>query len=129
MTAPLIIREHNRAYIAAQVASAPEGWVVSIREPTRTLEQNARLWAMLTDLSRQKAGGIVATPEDWKCLAMHACGWESQFMQGIDGKPFPIGFRSSRLTVAQMRDLIDWLLAYGAEQGVVWSDPAMERAA
>ena len=118
-----LIGPAQRDYAKRQIDAAPDGYIVTLREPTRTLEQNAKLWAMLGDLSKQKAGGIVATPDDWKALAMHACGFECQFMQGLDGRPFPVGFRSSRLTVAQMRDLIDWLLAYGAEQGIVWSEP------
>jgi hypothetical protein len=126
---PLIIREHNRAYIAAQVAAAPDGWIVSLREPTRTLEQNARFWAMLTDLSQQKAGGREATPEEWKFLVMNACGFECQFLHSLDtGRPFPVGFRSSALSVREMSTLMDWMTAYGDEQGVVWTEPARAAA-
>ena len=119
-----------RNYAVAQIMAAPDGWIASVKEPTRTLDQNARLWAMLTDLSAQKPMGIVETPEGWKMLVMHAAGFECQHMQGLDGRPFPVGFRSSRLTVRQMRDLIDWMLSFGAEQGVIWSEPHPdERAA
>lgn len=118
-----LIDAARRGNALRAVAAAPEGHVVTIAEPTRTLDQNARLWAMLGDLSKQQAGGIKATPDDWKALVMHACGYECQFLQGLDGRPFPIGFRSSRLTVRQMAALIEWIYAYGAEQGVTWSEP------
>lgn len=122
MRAVKLTGPRQRAYAKAQIDTAPDGWVMRLSEPTRSLDQNARMWVMLTDLSVQKVGGIVATPEDWKALVMHAAGFECQHMEGLDGRPFPVGFRSSRLTVKQMSALIDWMLAYGAEQGVVWSE-------
>ncbi len=41
----------------------------------------------------------------------------------IGGNPFPSGFRSSRLTVRQMADLITFIAAYGDQRGVKWSEP------
>ena len=104
------------------------GWRVRITKRNRSKDQNDKLWAMLTDLSHAKPEGRKCTPDDWKCLAMHACGHDVQFMEGLDGKPFPTGFRSSKLTVRQMSDLIEWTYAYGNEQGVQWSEPAREAA-
>ena len=101
------------------------GWRVSVAKPNRTQDQNAKLWAMLTDLSHAKPEGRKCTPDDWKCLVMHACNHEVMFMQGLDGRPFPTGFRSSHLTIGQMSDLIEWIYAYGAEHGVKWSEPEL----
>jgi len=78
---------------------------------------------MLSDLSRAKPEGRLHTPEVWKQLVMHACGHAVQFEIGLNGQPFPTGFRSSRLSKAQMGDLIEWIYAYGAEHGVVWTEP------
>ncbi len=113
----------QRAYAKAQIAEAPEGYVVTIKEPTRNLDQNARMWAMLTDISKAMPHGRRHTPDDWKCLFMHACGWEVQFLDGLDGRPFPSGFRSSHTTVKQMADLITFIAAYGDQHGVQWSEP------
>ena len=111
------------------IEQAPTGYVLTISEPTRTLEQNDKFWAMLTDLSIAKPEGRKGTPDDWKHWVMHTCGFECQFMEGLDGRPFPIGFRSSKLKVKQMIDLMDWMYAYGAEHGVIWSEPKQEDAA
>jgi hypothetical protein len=78
---------------------------------------------MLTDVSVSKPEGRSLTPEAWKALAMHACGYEVQFLNGLNGEPFPVGFRSSRLTVSQMSELIEFLYAYGAKHGVKWTGP------
>lgn len=108
----------------ALVFAAPEGAVVTVREQRRTDLQNDKMWAMLSDISRSKPEGRRHTPEDWKAIFMNACGWEVQFIAGLDGRPFPQGFRSSRLTKQQMGDLIDFIQAYGDQHGVVWTDEA-----
>lgn len=87
------------------------------------------MWAMLTDISHAKPLNRRHTPDDWKAIAMNACGWECQFCEGLDGRPFPMGFRSSQLTKTQMSTLIDWLQAFGDEHGVKWSDQPTARAA
>lgn len=104
---------------------APEKAVVAVSPPKRTIPQNARLWAMISDVSRAKPEGRRHTPEVWKALFMHACGHEVQFEQGLDdmGSPFPVGFRSSRLNKKQMADLITFIRAYGDRHGVVWTEP------
>ena len=62
------------------------------------------------------------TPEVWKALFMNACGHDVQFETGLNGSPFPVGFRSSRLSKGQMSELIEFIYAKGAEWGVEWSD-------
>jgi hypothetical protein len=61
-------------------------------------------------------------PEVWKAIFMAACGHEVQFEHGLDDRPFPIGFRSSRLTKAQMGDLIEFIYAYGSKHNIKWSE-------
>lgn len=108
------------------VDQAPAGYVAEVREPKRTLDQNDFMWGLLTDISLAMPLGRRHTPDDWKAIAMNACSWECAFLEGLDGRPFPIGFRSSKLSKSQMSTLIEWLLAFGAEHGVTWSH---ERAA
>lgn len=101
---------------------APQGAVVNIQEAKRTSDQNAKLWAMLSDVSRSKPEGRMHTPEVWKALFMNACGHAVQFETGLSGQPFPVGFRSSNLTKREMIDLIDFIGSYGSAHGVRWSD-------
>jgi len=105
------------------IDAAPEGAVVTVKEATRNADQNAKMWAMLSDVSRAKPEGRCHTPDVWKALMMKACGHAVQFALGIDGEPFPVGFRSSRLTKSQMSDMIEFIYAYGAEHQVKWSEP------
>lgn len=113
----------NRERAIRLVQAAPDGHLLKIEPPKRTLDQNDKMWAMLTDVSVSKPEGRKHTPADWKAIFMNACGWEVQFIEGLDGRPFPSGFRSSRMSKAQMADLITYIQAYGDQHGVQWSDP------
>lgn len=97
---------------------APQGAILNIKPATRSNEQNSLLWALLSEVSRAKPDGREHTPDVWKALFMQACGHAVQFEVGLDGKPFPLGFRSSRLTKEQMTDLIEFILQYCAEKGI-----------
>lgn len=111
----------QKSYAHELVEKAPKGAVLTIKEAKRTIEQNDKLWAMLSDISRSKPLGRHHTPEVWKQLAMHACGHTVQFESGLNGQPFPTGFRSSRLSKSQMSDLIEFLYSFGAEHNVRWT--------
>ena len=123
MSQTVILRGGSQRMLAkALIDKAPVDAVVTVKEATRNLEQNARCWAMLSDISRAKPEGRTMTAELWKCVFMQACGHEVQFLNGLDGLPFPAGFRSSRLSVRQMADLITFVAAYGDQNGVKWSE-------
>lgn len=104
------------------VDAAPRGSVVTIKPPRRTLDQNAKLWAMLSDISRAKPEGRALTPDVWKSIFLHALDHSIRFEMALDGNGMvPVGFRTSRLSKAQMADLITVIDEYGARHGVEWS--------
>ncbi len=120
----ILCGDSQRKFVKELIDIAPVDAVVNIREAKRSLDQNARLWAMLSDISRAKPEGRKYTAEQWKCVFMSACGYEVQFLNGLDGQPFPAGFKSSQMTKKQMTDLQDYIAAYGDQHGVRWSDKA-----
>lgn len=130
MTGHRIVLTTNLARERAHqlVDRAPPGYVVKISAPKRTDDQNSKMWAMLTDLSIAKPEGRRLIPDDWKVLMLHACGWECQFLEGLDGRPFPRGFSSSALTKRQMADLITFIQTYGDQHDVVWSNEERDAA-
>jgi hypothetical protein len=113
---------YSRTKAHLLIDKAPSGYVCTIAAPKRTSDQNAKLWAMLTDISTSKPEGRMMTPDLWKAVFMQACGHEVQFVLGLDGLPFPTGFRSSRLSKAQMGDLITFIQEYGDRHGVRWTE-------
>ena len=114
----ILTGERQREFAHKLVLQAPVGFVVTVKPQTRSGEQNALMWALLTEISKAKPHGREATPESWKLLFMHACGHACQFEIGLNGSPFPVGFRSSQLTKEQMSDLIEYIRAYAAEAGL-----------
>ncbi len=113
----LATRAHRqRAH--ALIDAAPERAVVNVAAPRRTNDQNALLWALLSEISRAKPQGRRHTPDDWKAIFMNACGWECQFIEGLDGRPFPQGFKSSRLNKDQMSNLLEYVKVFCVENGV-----------
>jgi hypothetical protein len=106
------------------VDAAPVNAVLTIAPPKRTIPQNSRFWAMLSDVSRAKPEGRTHTPETWRDLFMHAMGHSVRFEMGLNGEPFPAGFRSSKLTKNQMGDLMEFIAAWASERGVNFSDDA-----
>lgn len=123
MSQTIVLGSNRERSIAHElVERAPHNAVLTIKAATRTLDQNSLLWALLSEVSRAKPDGRMHTPEVWKNLFMHACGHAVQFELGLNGQPFPTGFRSSRLTKQQMGDLIDFIHSWCAEKGVLLSD-------
>lgn len=119
----------HRAHAHRLVDAAPVGAVLQISAPGRTLPQNSRLWAILSEVAAAKPGGRKYKPEVWKCLFMSAFGHEAEIIEGLNGEPFPLGFSSSRLTVKQMIELQDFIEAWCAQNGVTLSHWKEEDAA
>ena len=103
---------------------APKGMRIEFKETKRTLPQNDRMWAMLTDLAHQAAlGGKKFTPDQWKVIFLHALGQEIQLLPSLDGHGFvPWGQSSSDLTKDEMTGLIELMFKFGAEHGVQFQD-------
>ncbi|MFL9943706.1 recombination protein NinB [Paraburkholderia graminis] len=114
---------------ARQMASraciqAPDGYVVEIKPRTRSLDQNAKMWAMLADLSRQVEWyGQRLTSEEWKDVLTAALK-KQKAVPGIDGGFVVIGARTRNMTIKEMSELVELMYAFGAERNVQWSDPA-----
>lgn len=128
----IIVRSDlDRRKAAGWCQKAPPGTRVEFKASKRTLPQNDRMWAMLTDVANQKEhAGRKYTPDQWKILMMHACGREVQFIPALDGKTFlPWGQSSSDLSKGEMSELMDFMEAWGAEHGVVFHDQKKDAAA
>ena len=106
------------------VKNAPDGYIVTVRGPTRNLEQNAALHALLQEIAetRQWAGQLLDV-EDWKRLLtaawMRATGRGIRLVPAMDGQGFDALYqRTSTLTKAEMSELIDYIQAWRASDDV-----------
>lgn len=106
-----------------EIQNAPIGYVVTIAEPTRSLDQNSKLWPMLQDISKQVDWyGNKLTDEEWKDVFSAALK-KQKVVPGLDGGFVVCGQRTSKMTKREFSDLIEIMYAFGADKGVVWSEP------
>ncbi|AIX48865.1 P21 prophage-derived protein NinB [Pantoea sp. PSNIH1] len=93
---------------------------VTIQEDTRSLAQNRMLWACLHDISQQVVWyGRKLDSESWKNI-FSAAQHQQDTVPGINGGFVVLGKSTSKMRVSEMRDLIEIIFAFGAEQGVKW---------
>lgn len=119
----------DRLRAVSWIEKAPPGTRVEFKAAKRSQVQNDRMWAMLTDVARQKThAGQKYSPDQWKVLFLHACGREVKFIPALDGGTWiPWGQSSSDLSKAEFSELIEFMFSWGAQNGVVWSDPTEYR--
>ena len=92
--------------------------VLEVKPQTRSLEQNARLWAMLTDISDQVEWyGRKLTQDDWKNI-FTASLKKQDVVPGLDGGFVVLGVSTSKMTKGEMSDLQTLIEAFGVEKGV-----------
>jgi hypothetical protein len=97
--------------------------VVEIKPETRTLAQNARLWAMLTDVAKQVNWyGRKLSEEEWKHVFTASLA-KQDVVPGIDGGFVVLGKSTSKMTTPEMSELQDLIEAFGAQQGVRFTAP------
>jgi NinB protein len=129
MSRALIILDtpEDRARAVHWCQHLPPGTRIEFKKSKRTLPQNARMWAMLTDIAEQKEHvGRRYTPDLWKILMMHGTGLEVQLIPSLDNETMiPWGQSSSDLSKEEMAELIEFMFCWGANNGIVWSDPAL----
>lgn len=119
----VISGEVARKAICRHVLTADEGYIVTIAEPSRNLEQNAKMWAMLADISEQTDWhGNKLNPEEWKDL-LSAGLVQSKVVPNMTGNGFVIlGQRTSKLSKSQFAALIELITAFAVERGVIFGD-------
>jgi hypothetical protein len=123
---------HNRqqahtAIIAAYEAAkeqlqAGRKLVLTLTEETRSVEQNAKMWATLAEIANQVDWyGQKLTAEEWKWV-LSASLKKQRAVPGIDGGFVVLGQSTSKMTIAEMSEMIELSVAFGAQQGVVFND-------
>lgn len=104
-------------------ASPDKPLVVTISEPTRSLEQNAKLHAMLSDISRQAVFmGKKRSVEFWKGLFVSgwqiATGQNPEIVPGLEGEFINIRESTARMSVKKLASVIEYVDAYCAMHSI-----------
>ena len=101
--------------------------LIVIKEPDRSGEQNKLLHARLTDIANQ----VVHAGRKWDVLIwkrlltaawLREAGERPQMIPALDGHGFDVVYeRTSKLSVKQCAELLDWIEAFGGEHQVRWT--------
>ena len=124
----------DRAEAIRRIRDIKPGSSVTLIGPTRSIPQNDRMWAMLTDISEQLVWcNQLYPPEIWKDFFMHTLRgdlWMPGEKTGKGRRPrVPIGHSTSALTKDEMSDLMEVIAAFGSRHGVrFYNEPPMARA-
>lgn len=131
MSRALVVLNSNadRQRVSAWAQKAPWGTTVTFKQTQRSLDQNAKMWACLTEIALQVDWyGQKLTADDWKDV-FTASLRRVRVVPGLDAGTFvPLGMRTSDMTKQEFSDLLELIHAFAAERGVVFQEPATEAA-
>jgi len=119
----ILAHQQARDNVSRFAQEAAQGIVVTFAEPTRSGEQNAKLWACLSDVANQVEWyGRKLSPEDWKHLFSSSLK-KLEVVPNLESTGFvALGLSTSKMTKREMSDLIELIHAFGAERGVIFGD-------
>jgi hypothetical protein len=117
-----LVHDQARERAAQAIRSAPEGWIVTVSEPTRTLEQNAAQWPILQAFADQQQLCINGkmewvTDEDWKDALTGVFSGEMR-MAALEGKVIMLPQRTSRMVKSTFSNWLEFLHAMAASMDV-----------
>lgn len=95
--------------------------VLRLGRPKRSLEQNDKFWAMMTDLAAQVDWyGRKLSKEEWRNV-LTAAMKRQEVVPNLDGNGFVVlGARTRDMSKEEMALLIDLAQHFGDGKGVAW---------
>lgn len=119
----VLINASQRDRAVEWCRKAPQGTSVTFRPNKRTLPQNSLMWSLLTSVAMQVEWyGQNLTAEDWKDM-FTASLRKARVVPGLDPGNFVVlGLHTSQMDKEEMTNLIELILAFGAERGVEFYD-------
>lgn len=132
MTRALVVLNSNadRERAIKWIRSAPWGCRVEFKATKRSIPQNSMMWSLLSDIASQvKWHGVKLTPDDFKMIFLDALKRELRMVPNLNGDGFcHLGRSSSDLSKDEMTQLIELIIAWGAQHEVAFKLLPMEKS-
>ena len=125
-----------RANCLEAVKTAQDGYMVVISEPVKKRIQEEKYHAMIGDIAKQSLFmGQKCDVDDWKRLLVDAFAKvmrDAKTPLHHDGRVVPsldfervvqLGIQTKDFYVKEAAEFIEYLYSYGAEKGIVWTEP------
>lgn len=121
------IRLNCQRFISGLPTDEKSPLVVQIKPITRTLEQNNKLHAMLSDIAKQcEFNGKKRDITTWKMIFVSghaiATGGEAELATGFEGEVINLRESTATMGVKRLASLIEYITAWGVENGVHFND-------
>lgn len=136
-----LVSDDVKRQACRQIVGAEWGMVVTIAPPIKSRDQEAKYHAMFADIAKQCTFmGQKWSSDDWKRLLVDAFARAMQqagtplrhggrIVPSLDGGGFvQLGVQTRKFLKAEASEFIEYLHAWGAEQGVRWSAAQWEFA-
>ena len=102
-------------------------FVVKIQPMTRSLEQNSKLHALLSDISKQcEFNGQKRDIDTWKIIMVSAhkiaTGGKAEMVIGLEGEVINLRESTAQMSVQRLASLIEYIQSWAVENEVKLND-------
>lgn len=119
-----LVHAEARRRAAQDCMTAPDGWMVTVSEPSRSLEQNAAQWPILQAFADQLQWPVNGkmewlTADEWKDILTAAFDRETvRVAMGLGGGMVMLGKRTSQMGKRTFGEWLEFLHATAAARDV-----------
>lgn len=125
-----LVHDQARQLATTAVWRAPDGWMVRITPPRRSLDQNAKFHALCEDVARSgyEWAGCARTAEEWKVLLITghavATGRSVEIVPNIEDERQAVQLRESSARMSKERgsSLIEYTISWAISHGIKLRD-------
>jgi len=117
----VILSPHNRNLAREMVDNAPNGYILEVRPPKRSLDSNRYYWAVLGDISEQVVPGKAYEPSIWHEY-LRALFLPERMVELPDGSIKMLEPSTSELNQATFSEYTEKVVRWALEHDVRFSD-------
>ena len=117
----MILSPHNRNLAREMVDNAPDGHILEVRPPKRSLDSNRYYWAVLGDISEQVVPGKAYEPSIWHEY-LRTLFLPERMVELPDGSIKMLEPSTSELNQATFSEYTEKVIKWALEHDVRFSD-------
>lgn len=118
----VLVHDEARRRAVEAIKSAEHGHVVTIKPATRSLDQNAAMWALLSEFAEHvewpvNGRMVKMSPEEWKDVLTAAFRQETaRLAMGLNGGVVMLGSRTSKMGRREFSEFLEFINAVAVER-------------
>jgi hypothetical protein len=125
----MVLGKLSRPAAHRAIDEAPDGHVMTLAEPTRNADQNAKFHAICSDVAKSGMvwAGKPRNADQWKVLLVsgHATATKegAEMVPGLEGEFVNVRESTALMSVRRSASLIEYALAFCHTNGIRLSEP------